>query len=258
MNKARSTAHENFEGNMFLYTQPQLLTVEDHGHLGLNMSDQPYDFVRSIRVVPLAAAELSTAQKHYPVIFSDLEKPTPLAVVGVLEDRNLFVDDNGNWDSAAYVPSYLRCYPFAMASRQDDKYAVVIDRAAPVISENPDQPFFDGQALTAPIQARVDFCAQFAAHQPATRAFCDRLVELELLSGQQATFTPEGEGEEQTFASYVAVDFDKLRELDATTVEKLFQNGMLAAIYAHGFSQENWFQLLKRRQHLSPAQVTDN
>jgi hypothetical protein len=258
MNQPRSTAHENLEGSMFLYTQPQLLTVEDHGHLGLNTSGQPYDFVRSIRVVPLAAAELSSAQKNYPVVFSDLEKPALLAVVGVLEDRNLFVDDNGNWDSAAYVPSYLRCYPFAMSTRQDDQYAVVIDRVAPVISENPDQPFFDGQALTAPIQAQVDLCAQFAAHQPATQAFCDRLVELELLSGQQATFTPEGEGEEQTIASYVAVDFDKLRKLDATTVEKLFQDGMLAAIYAHGFSLENWFQLLKRRQHLSPAQVTDN
>lgn len=258
MNQPRSTAHENFEGSMFLYTQPQLLTVEDHGHLGLNTSGQPYDFVRSIRVVPLAAAELSSAQKNYPVIFSDLEKPALLAVVGVLEDRNLFVDDNGNWDSAAYVPSYLRCYPFAMASRQNDQYAVVIDRAAPVISENPDQPFFDGQALTAPIQAQVDFCAQFAAHEPATQAFCDRLVELELLSGQQATFTPEGEGDEQTLASYAAVDFDKLRKLDATTVEKLFQDGMLPAIYAHRFSLENWFQLLKRRQHSSPAQVTDN
>lgn len=258
MNQPHSTVHINFTGSMFLYTQPQLLTVEDHGHLGLNTSGQPYDFVRSIRVVPLAAAELSSAQKNYPVVFSDLEKPTLLAVVGVLEDRNLFVDDNGNWDIAAYVPSYLRSYPFAMASREDDQYAVVIDRAAPVISENPDQPFFDGQALTAPIQAKVDFSAQFAAHQPVTQAFCDRLVELELLSGQQATFTPEGESEEQTIASYVAVDFDKLKKLDATTVEKLFQDGMLAAIYAHGFSQENWFQLLKRRQRLSPTQVTDN
>lgn len=251
MNQPRATANENFEGRMFLYTQPQLLTVEEHGHLGLNTSDQPYDFVRAIRVVPLAAAELSSAQKNYPVVFSDLRKPTLLAVVGVFEDRNLFVDDNGHWDSAAYVPAYIRCHPFALASRPNDQYAVVIDRAAPVISEKPDQPFFLGRDLAPPIQARVDFCAQFSAHRPATQALCDRLVELGVLSGQQATFTPEGQDKEQTIASYVAVDFDKLQKLDASTLEKLFRDGTLSAIYAHRFSLENWFRLLERRNRLA-------
>lgn len=254
MNEPRTTAHVGFEGNMYLYSQPQLLTVEDHGRLGLNASSQPYDFVRSVRVVPLAAAELSSAQMHYPVVFSDLENPALLAVVG-LEDRNLFVDENGNWDGAAYVPSYLRCYPFALARRPNDEYAVVIDRAASAISENPDQPFFEGQSLTAPIQAQVDFCAQVAAHQPVTQAFCDRLAELELLSGQQATFTPEGDGEVQTIGSYVAVDFDKLQKLDASNLEKLFRDGMLSPIYAHRFSLENWFQLLTRQRRLNPAPV---
>ena len=256
MNQPRSTASENFEGRMFLYTQPQLLSVEEHGHLGLNTARQPWDFVRSIRVVPLAAAELSSAQKYYPVVFSDLKKPSLLAVVGVFEDRNLFVDDNGQWDSSAYVPAYLRCHPFALASRPNDQYAVVIDRAAPVISENPDQPFFVGRDLAPPIQARVDFCAQFSAHRPATQALCDRLVELDLLSGQQATFTPEGQEKEQTIASYVAVDFDKLQKLDATTLEKLFRDGTLSAIHAHRFSLENWFRLLERRNRLIKAGAT--
>ena len=249
MNQTNTTAQKGFEGSLYLYSRPELLTVEDHGHLGLNNTDSPYDFASSIRAVPLAAAEVASAQKHYPIIFSDLEKPALLAVVGVLEDRNLFVDDNGHWDSTAYVPSYLRCYPFAMARGESDQYAVVVDRAASVVAENADQPFFDGKALAAPVQAQVDFSAKFAAHQPVTNAFCDRLAELKLLTGQQATFTPEGEDEAQTVASYVAVDFDKLRQLDASTIEKLFQDGMLGAIYAHQFSQENWTQLLQRRLH---------
>lgn len=253
MSQPRSTRDDNFEGRMFLYAQPQLLTTEEHGHLGLNASGRPYDFVRSIRVVPLAAAELSSAQKNYPIVFSDLKKPTLLAVVGVFEDRNLFVGDDGHWDRAAYVPAYIRCHPFALASRPNDQYAVVIDRAAPVISENPEQPFFDGRDLSPPIQARVDFCAQFSAHRPATQVFCERLVELGLLSGQQATFTPEGQDKEQTIASYVAVDFDKLQKLDAATLEKLFRDGLLSAIYAHRFSLENWFRLLERRNRVTKA-----
>jgi hypothetical protein len=250
MSEPRTVTDEGFEGRMFLYTQPQLLSVEEHGHLGLNASSRPYDFVRSIRVVPLAAAEISSAQKNYPIVFSDLKKPTMLAVVAVFEDRNLFVDDNGNWDASAYVPAYIRCHPFALASRPNDQYAVVIDRAAPVISENAEQPFFRGRDLAQPIQARVDFCAQFSAHRPATQALCDRLVELDLLSGQQATFTPDGQEKQQTIASYVAVDFEKLQKLDAATLEGLFRDGTLSAIYAHRFSLENWFRLLERRQRL--------
>lgn len=258
MNQPGSTANPDFEGSMFLYDEPQLLTVEEHGHLGLATSGQPYDFARSIRVVPLAAVEIATAQKHYPVIFSDLEEPTLLAVVGVLDDRNLFVDESGNWERDAYVPSYLRCHPFALASSADDQFAVVVDRAAPAISENPDQPFFDGGKLTPPIQARVDFCAQYSAHQPSTQAFCERLAELGVLSGQRATFTPEGESEQQTLASYVAVDFDKLQKLDTAAVEQLFRDSMLPAIYAHRFSMENWFRLLERRQRAGPAPDADN
>ena len=251
MNQPRSTAGESFEGRMFLYSQPQLLTVEEHGHLGLNSSSRPYEFCRSIRVVPLAAAEIASAQKNYPVVFSDLKKPSLLAVVGVFEDRNLFVDDEGNWDHTAYVPAYVRCHPFALASRPNDQYAVVIDRAAQTIAENSEQPFFEGRNLTPPIQARVDFCAQYTAHRPATQAFCDRLVELGLLSGQQATFTPQGEEKERPIASYVAIDFDKLQKLDAPKLERLFQDGMLSAIYAHRFSLENWFRLLERRNRLA-------
>lgn len=251
MNQPRTTNGDTFEGRMFLYSQPQLLTVEEHGKLGLSTSSPPYEFARSIRVVPIAAAEVSSAQKNYPIVFSDLKKPSLLAVVGVFEDRNLFVDDAGNWDPASYIPAYVRCHPFALASRPNDQYAVVIDRAAKTISENPEQPFFEGRELAAPIQARVDFCAQFTGHRPATQAFCDRLVELDLLSGQQATFTPQGEEKERPIASYVAVDFDKLQKLDVSKVEKLFKDGMLSVIYAHRFSLENWFRLLERRQRSS-------
>lgn len=246
MNQQRAN-NDDFEGKMFLYSQPELLTPEEHGRLGLNAVERPFDFVRSIRVVPLAAAEMASAQKNFPIVFSDLKTPTLLAVVGVLEDRNLFVDEQGRWDPQAYIPAYIRCHPFALATRPNDQYAVVIDRAAPVISENPQQPFFDGADLAPPIKARVDFCAQFSAHRPTTRALCEKLAELKLLSGQQATFTPDGGGKEQSLGSYVAVDFAKLKDLDAEKLREMQLDGTLSAIYAHRFSLENWFRLLERR-----------
>jgi IS4 transposase len=253
MNQSTVAAAGNLEGKMFLYSKPELLTVEDHGRLGLTASERPFDFVKSIRVVPIAAAEIASAQKNYPIIFSDLKTPALLAVVSVLDGVNLFVDDNGKWDESAYLPAYIRCHPFALAPRPNDQYAVVIDRAASVITENAEQPFFNGKDLAPPIQARVDFCAQFSAHRPATKALCDKLVELDLLSGQQATYKPDAGGEEQSIGSYVAVDFDKVKELDASTLRQLHLDGTLSAIYAHRFSLENWFRLLERRNRRQSA-----
>jgi IS4 transposase len=254
MNQPGTTAsNENFEGKMFLYSRPELLTVEDHGHLGLNAAPRPFDFVKSIRVVPIAAAEIASAQKNYPIIFSDLKQPALLAVVSILDDVNLFVDADGKWDQSAYLPAYIRCHPFALAARPNDQFAVVIDRDAEVISENPEQSFFNGKELAAPIQARVDFCAQFTSHRPATKALCDKLVELNLLSGQQATYKPDDGGEEQSIGSYVAVDFDKVKDLDAETLRQLHLDGTLSAIYAHRFSLENWFRLLERRNRRQSA-----
>ena len=101
------------EGKLFLYEQPEVLSFEAHDGLGLTPQDAPFAFVRDIRAVPLTMTEFQTAQKHYPIVFSNLENPVPLAIVGILEDRNLFVGDDGKWHPYAYVPAYLRCHPFA-------------------------------------------------------------------------------------------------------------------------------------------------
>lgn len=233
---------------MFLYKQPEPLTVEAHGRLGINPSDRPFDFVRNETAIPIAAAEIASAQRHYPVVFSDLQKPTLLAIVGVLDDVNLFVDDHGRWDRVSYLPAYLRCYPFALAPQPDDQFAVIIDRAADTISENAEQPLFDGRQLAGPIKKHVDYCARFSSYRQATSEFCDRLLGLGLLSGQQAKFTPDDCGDDQSIGSYVAVDLRKLEELDAETLRQLHLDGTLSGIYAHGFSMDNWTRLLERRK----------
>ena len=233
---------------MFLYKQPEALTVEVHGRLGINPTDRPFDFVRNETAIPIAAAEIASVQRDYPVVFSDLEKPTLLAIVGVQDNVNLFVDRDGRWDRATYLPAYLRCYPFALAPRPDDQFAVVIDRAAGTISENADQPLFDGKQLAGPIKKHVDFCARFSSYRQATSKFCDRLLELGLLSGQQAKFTPDDGGDDQLISSYVAVDLSKLTDLDADTLRQLHLDGTLSGIYAHGFSMDNWTRLLERRK----------
>jgi hypothetical protein len=239
-------AEPPFEGKMFLYEKPELLTKEEHGGLGLSSVDRTYDFVKSIRAVPIVTAEVATAQKHFPIVFAGFENPTLLAVVGAFEDRNLFVNEDGTWDQNSYLPTYLRCYPFAFATRPDDQFAVVIDRSAAEISDKPEQPFFDGDKLSVAVQARVDFCGQFDAERRRTKQFCERANELGLLSGQRATHRPDPGGEEKSIANYVAIDVRKLNDLDKDTLQELHQDGSLSAIFGQVFSVENWGRLVAR------------
>jgi hypothetical protein len=227
-------------GQKLFYRQPELLNHQAHGSLGLRMPERPFEFARKSRALPVTLSEIASAQKHFPIVFSDLENPVPLAVVGTRDDVNLFIDEHGNWERETYIPAYIRCYPFALAARSNDEFAVVIDRSAESISDNPEQPFFgDDKKVTPETQALIDFVGRYDAEIKRTAQFGQRLKELGLLAGQQVTRKTQN-GEEVPVASYVAVDSEKLNELDDTVVRELFGEGYLAGIFAHLFSLENW------------------
>jgi len=233
------------QGSMFLYEQPEYLNIEDHGKLGWTNPAKPYAFTREIMSVPLVASEISSAQKHYPVIFTGKENAVPMAVVSVMKDRNMFVDADGQWDSSSYIPSYLRRHPFAVAKGEGDQFAIVIDRACAGITENPEAPFFDGDKLTERTQSIVDFRGQFEAERTRTRDFSTKLAELDLLSEQSATH-PDKDGKPRQIASFFAVDMEKFNALPADELAAMHKSGFLSFIYAHLFSQENWSRLMVR------------
>lgn len=235
------------EGKMFLYKQPELLTSTDHGTLGIRPVERPFDFVKSVRAAPLVSVEFGSAQKHYPIVFTDTDVPLPVAILGVVDDANLFVDEDGHWERGYYVPTYIRCHPIGFAAGPNEQLAVVIDRAAATVSAEPEVPFFEGEKLSAEMQKRVDFCASYNAERKRTVDFCTRLKELDVFVGQQVTHRPQGGGDESSLGAHVAVDVERLGNLDAATIAELHKEGSLSAIYAHVFSLENWQRLLDRR-----------
>jgi hypothetical protein len=234
------------DGQKLFYRQPELLNHEAHGSLGLRRPERPFDFARKSRALPVTLSEIASAQKHFPIVFSDLDNPVPLAVVGTLDDVNLFVDEQGEWERETYIPAYVRCYPFALAARSNDEFAVVIDRAAEAISDNPEQPFFgDDKKVTPETQALIDFCGRYDAETRRTAQFAQRLKELGLLAGQQVSRKAQ-DGKDVPVANYVAVDSEKLNDLDAAVVKDLFDQGFLAGVFAHLFSLENWNVMIER------------
>lgn len=237
--------------NLFLYEKPELLTVAEHGDLGVTPSETPYAFAASVRAVPVTLPEIWAAHKDYPIVFTNLETPFPVAVVGVLEDRNLFMRD-GHWEAGRYVPAYLRCHPFAFAAEKDGRVAVAIDRAAATVSENPKYPFFVDGKLAKETEDLMRFCAQYEAERARTVEFCEHLKALGLLAAQRATHKPDGSDAEETLASYVSIDAEKLAALGDDAIIELHKAGRLPAAYLQVHSLENWQSLLERRAGAAP------
>ncbi len=235
-------------GKMFLYKEPELLTPENHGSMGFTPAKRPFDFVRNERVVPLTMTEFSSALRHYPIIFSNIESPLPLAVMGLIEEVNLFVDADGNWDPMAYVPMYLKCYPFTFAHEGGGRVAVVVDRAADSVSENPEFPFFVGEQVSEHTNALMRLCTQYDAERRRTSDYCAKLKELDLLTPLRAAYTPEGKTEQEPLAEYIGIDVEKFDKLSMDQVWELHEAGFLAATYLQIYSLENWRHLMARRE----------
>ena len=242
-----AVAASEISGQMFLYEKPELLNKEVHGTMGFSPTARPFDFVRDIRAVPLTTVEFGSAQRNYPIIFSGMENPVPLAVLGLADDENLFVDESGNWEASCYVPMYLRCYPFAFASEEQGRMAVVVDTAAASVSDHPQYPFFVDGKISEHTDALMRACTNFEIERKRTQQFCEKARDLELLTPLRATHVPDGATEPQALANYVAIDVDKLNNLSAEVVHELHTSGFLSAMYLQLYSLENWRHLVARK-----------
>ena len=78
------------------------------------------EFLVGQHAIPLTSDEFVSACRFYPIVFSAGENPVPLALMGLNEGINTFVDDQGKLINPVYVPAYVRRYPFLLARLQPD------------------------------------------------------------------------------------------------------------------------------------------
>ncbi|NRA30914.1 MAG: SapC family protein [Parvularculaceae bacterium] len=245
------SAAPTVEGQMYLFRQAELITREAHGGMGISQPERPLGFAEAARAVPVTMSEISTAMRYYPIIFSSSENPIPLAVLGLMDDVNLFVEDNGEWAVDHYVPGYIRRYPFALATdRESDtenpRMAIIVDAGYEGISKTPEVPFFEGEGPSDAMKQAMEFCQSYERDRLTTNRFAEELKKYDLLAQQMAQYTPEGQGP-QAFARYVGVDEKKLAALSDEQFLELRKSNILPILYAQLMSMGNWRTLLDRR-----------
>ena len=235
-------------GEALFYVSPEPLSKEAHSGLGLKNLETPYAFTARTHLVPLTVTEFGPAALCYPIIFIGPEK-TPVAVMGVNADENLFVDEKGAYASDAYLPAYIRRYPFVLANdAAAQRMVVCIDSKAPMIGENPDAPFFEDGEPSAYTKGAIDFCNNFEQEAQRTLSFVNLLKELDLFEEKTASYSPpmaNGQpGEPQTIAQYQGVSEAKLNALSGDKLKELSSNGALSQVYAHLISLFGWDRLI--------------
>ncbi len=235
-------------GNVLFYGKPEPLSADAHGKLGVDPVEQPYAFVAGANIVPLTVTEFAPAALTYPVIFVG-DARQPVAVMGLRQGENLFVSEAGAFKPEAYIPAYVRRYPFVFANDDVQKRMILcVDRGAPFIKEGGATPLFvDGKPSPYTEQA-MEFCNNFEQERQRTEAFVKLLTDLELLETREAVFTPRNPdgtaGAPQKIAEYFAVSEEKLKALSAEKLVELRDNGALGQIYAHLVSLLGWDRLI--------------
>lgn len=235
-------------GKMFLFERPELLNKEQHGQLGMSNPTKRFGFCSKVRAIPITVGEVPAASQDYPIVFMGMDNPALLAVVGLIDDVNLFVDENGNWEANRYIPGYARRYPFGLANETgSDRMAIVVDTAFDGVKPDGEFPFFNNGEPTEMLQSTIDFCQAFEQDRMLTDEFVSRLKPFDIIQGQNAHFTPKGETEPKTFAEYFGIDENKLNALTDEQYLSLREQGALAVIYALIMSMGNWRKMLQRR-----------
>ena len=195
-------------------------------------------FARDTHAVPITVGEFAIAQRNFPIVFGTGDSAVPLALVGLREGENLFVDAEGNWRAGAYVPAYLRRHPFMLAKLDPsaEVLSLVFDDSWDLVTEDADQKLFDGTEPTETTKNILGFCEQFEQEIAKTKSFMEEVEKLGLLMEGQAQIQNPGMEQPATFAGFRMVDEAKMQNLRGDQARKMVQNGLMGLLYAHLFS----------------------
>ncbi|HEY4369624.1 MAG TPA: SapC family protein [Steroidobacteraceae bacterium] len=226
------------------YRDAQLLSSIDHASWRLKRGDA--SFASAAPAVPIVVGEFQAALRNFPILFAQGGSEVgPIALLG-LEQANLFVKD-GKWAEGAYVPAYVRRYPFGFMAHPQG-FALAIDVASERVAkggEEGDALFTGGEPSNVTKQA-LDFCHAYREEAATTAEFCRALRTQDLLTDRRADATLPS-GHKVGIDGFQIVDAQKFAQLDDKHVLEWHRKGWLSLVHFHLASLERFEDLLARR-----------
>lgn len=187
------------------------------------------EFCRAVNALALSAGEFVAAARDYPIAFAagDAGAYTPVAILGLADRQNLFVDERGEWEPGSYVPAFVRRYPFCIAritveEKQCNERLVCVEKA--YLDRQGVAPYDEsGQASTV-WQNFERLLQQYESDLESTSAMCAMLDKLELFSPFQFQVM-QGPTTAFTMKGMHRIDEKKLGELKPASHKALVTKG---------------------------------
>ncbi len=216
------------------------LNSRDHANYHTRTTDKA-EWMVGQHAIPLTADEFIQAGRNYPIVFSAGDNPVPLALMGLNEGVNVFLDDAGKLAENVYVPAYCRRYPYMLAklAPDTDELSLCFDPTSDIIGEFEDGiALFDGDQPTDGTKGLLEFCKNFEEAGQRTANFVEELEKAKLLMDGEVAIQQEGLEQPFVYRGFKMVDQEKLREVRGDQLRTWNQSGLLALLFAHLFSLE--------------------
>ena len=218
------------------------------------------EFARQANAIPISFTEFQPVSREYPIVFTTGDEGktfAPVAVLGITAGENLFFD-SGAWAKAIYVPAYARRFPFCMArvniDRQEQKDRLIcVEKGR--IDEKAGEALFDAKGQPSARWTEMErLLSEYEADLERGRELCSILADYGLLEAftMQATLGKD-KGVPMHLTGMHRVSEKNIENLNAAQLKNLVRKGILARIYLHLLSLENFSRLLERKAARSGA-----
>jgi hypothetical protein len=229
------------------YSSPRPLDRSKDGNLRLSRPTN-FRFAAQTNAIPLLVDEFPMAAAYYPIVFAAGPMPIPAAVVGLKNDNNLFLDEQHRWQNGAYLPAYVRRYPFILMDDPEQKqFVLCIDEKSDMFSEQGEYSLFDGEQPSAFTKSAMEFCAALRQQGDATDEFVKALQEYDMLMPNDAQIDTR-DGSKLQLSGFLVIDPKKFDALPDNVFLEWRRKGWLGLVYAQLLSSHRWQNLVDLMQ----------
>lgn len=233
------------------YNDLMPLNSRDHASWKTRAIDSA-DFLKSAHAIPLTVDEFVETQRDLPIVFSSGADPLPLALMGLNEGVNTYVDDKGKINDPVYLPAYVRRYPFMLArlTPEASELSLCFDPTSDAVGDfSEGEALFGGDSQPSDNTKRIlEFCDSFEQAGQRTKAFIDELKANDLLmEGEIAISLNDKPDQAFTYRGFQMVNREKLAEIPAEKLEVWNKNGFLMIVHAHLFSLDQMRKIFARQ-----------